>query len=100
MGSKVHYEWDIETLDEHGDITHDHWDELRQAPKPHELEANQRLVLVRDVWVDESLDDRQWCYPEHSFEFVNESGQPTGKKVGAYLRAYFKAWKGGYLKEK
>ena len=95
MGSKVHFEWDIETLDEHGDITHDHWDELRQAPKPHELEENQRLVLVRDVWVDESLEDRQWCYVAESFAFEYEQGQSTGKEAPKARIAEFLAWKGG-----
>tara|TARA_A100001391_G_scaffold166808_1_gene127022 strand:- start:301 stop:591 length:291 start_codon:yes stop_codon:yes gene_type:complete len=89
MGSKVHYEWDIETLDEHGDITHDHWDKLRQAPKPQELEENQRVVLVRDVWVDESLEDRQWCYPHLFTKFFDASGEPTGKRMPLrFLKEY------------
>ena len=37
------YEWDIETVGEQGDITHDHWDNLGQAPKPQELEAKSEV---------------------------------------------------------
>lgn len=86
------YEWDIETVGEQGDITHDHWDNLGQAPKPQELEANQRLVLVRDEVVDDSVEDRQWCYVGESFAFVYEQGQPTGKKAPKAQRAEYRAW--------
>ena len=86
------YEWDIETVGEQGDITHDHWDKLREAPAPKELEKNQRLVLVRDEVVDDSVEDRQWCYVAESFAFVYELGQPTGKKAPKVQRAEYLAW--------
>ena len=86
------YEWDIETVDEQGNITHDHWDNLRQAPAPKELQENQRLVLVRDEVVDGSVEDRQWCYVAESFAFEYEQGQPTGKKAPKARIAEFLAW--------
>jgi len=59
MTHKFAYEWDIETVDEHGDILdHDH-----SATCPaHELAHNERLVLVRDVIGPEGVDDRTWAY--------------------------------------
>ena len=64
---KTIYEWDIETVDKHGDI-HDHYHEdtlpamLKQVERWGPTEGEwYRLVLVGDVWDDcGSLDDRQW----------------------------------------
>ena len=67
------YEWDLETVDEHGDIVdHNHADKLGElkatATNPH-IEPGEyiRLVLVRDTWgpwdgEGETLYDRQWAY--------------------------------------
>jgi hypothetical protein len=72
------YEWDLETVDGHGDIIdHHHADKLSEleaaATNPH-IEPGEyvRLVLVRDTWtpynepnifdMDETLADRHWAY--------------------------------------
>lgn len=50
------YEWDLETVDEHGDvIDHEHFDRLADAP-PFE---GRKLVLVMD-----DDDGRAWSYVE------------------------------------
>lgn len=56
----VRYEWDIETLDEHGDIEdHFHSDKCPKQP----LTVKQKLVLVRDVGNDEKgVVTRSWAY--------------------------------------
>ena len=95
---KTVFEWDVETVDEHGDITHDHYDRLRHAPKPDELEGGQRLVLVRDKFLDGDLDDRDWCYIQESFEFVDSAGVPVGGRTPGYLEEEFRAWEKGSLK--
>ena len=63
------YEWDIETLDEFGDIEdHEHSEKLR--PYHFNLEPNQQLVLVCDHWQGGWM-YRSWAYvvdgelPEH-----------------------------------
>tara|TARA_R110002020_G_scaffold460443_1_gene678933 strand:- start:76 stop:450 length:375 start_codon:yes stop_codon:yes gene_type:complete len=74
---KTIYEWDIETLDKHGDIQdHYHHDTLfallatLKRWKPTEGERYE-VVLVRDVGDDcEGLVDRQWWY---AFEDSPES---------------------------
>ncbi len=71
LDTQVLYEWDIETVDNYGDIQdHYHGDTLYGLLKPLERwEATEgescRLVLVRDVWdtCSEGLKDRQWWYP-------------------------------------
>lgn len=56
----ISYEWDIETIDEYGDVLdHDHSDKRPTRP----LEANEKLCLVRDTGNDlDGLLDRQWAY--------------------------------------
>lgn len=95
---EVTFEWDVETVDEYGDITHDHYDRLRHAPKPDELEDGQRLVLVRDVWEYGDQVDRDWCYIQESFEFVDSAGVLVGGRTPGYLEEEFRAWKNGSLK--
>ena len=59
---KINYEWDVETVDEFGDIQdHDHSETLRDYHL--EVEAPNRLVLVRDSYTDYGL-DRSWAYVE------------------------------------
>lgn len=55
----IYYEWDIETVDEHGDIIdHDFIDAPRLPAK-----ENERLVLVFNKGDDnEGLLDRSWAY--------------------------------------
>lgn len=61
---ETYYEWDLETVDDHGDILdHEHADSLKALPAPR---ADQRLVLIRDVYDPETEDhlDRQWAYAD------------------------------------
>ena len=61
MNDKYLYEWDIETLDEFGDIEdHDHSTKLQ--PYHLDLEPNQNLVLVCDHYPDTGGLDRSWAY--------------------------------------
>ena len=56
----VVYEWDRETIDEHGDIVdHNHADKLSDI-----INDEGVLVLVRDECCPESgsVEDRQWAY--------------------------------------
>ena len=58
--SKISYEWDLETIDENGDIVnHDHSYTLKELNK---ISRNQRLVLVCDQ-VDGwgNLTKRSWA---------------------------------------
>jgi hypothetical protein len=63
--TRIEYEWDIETYDEHGDIIdHDHSDRCPGQPRVG------KLVLVRNVFEGEreyfedtaDLKDRAWAY--------------------------------------
>ena len=67
--TRVHYEWDIESVDDYGDIIdHDFNDKCPGLPR----EANERLVLVRNVaeglsdeWdASAHIVDRSWAYVE------------------------------------
>ena len=72
-GESIVYEWDVETIDEYGDIIdHDHLGELSEINLS-DLAENERLVLVRDIWEQlegktwnngYSLKHRSWCYVE------------------------------------
>lgn len=58
------YEWDRETVDEHGDIL-EHVFVDRLEDYDDEIESTQQLVLVRDVFCDGGgcgLVKRQWAY--------------------------------------
>lgn len=61
----VRYEWDIETLDEYGDIIdHDfkeHYTDLLGVI----IKSNQVLVLIRDYYKEGSI-YRQWAYVENN----------------------------------
>lgn len=63
MRNEIIYEWDIETVDEHGDIQdHDHRDKLSEYHKD-DINKDTVLVLVRDRGNDEEgVLDRQWAY--------------------------------------
>ena len=61
MARRISYEWDYETVDEHGDITeHNHRDKFKDFSPD---DKTNQLVLVRDE-VDEfgSVEDRSWAY--------------------------------------
>lgn len=60
MSKKTIYEWDLETVDGHGDIEdHSHSDLLAPLWKWRE---GKNLVLVKDVFYDGSLEERSWAY--------------------------------------
>ena len=87
------YEWDIETLDEYGDIeNHDHRDKLSEFPLNHfdGDKARFDLVLVRDVGSEhEGVTDRLWAYvffckSTDVFrlpEFFSDCGEDTRTRV-------------------
>jgi len=65
----VRYEWDVETMDSHGDIEdHHHDDTVRPLLQRYRTElktAACELVLVRDVWdmtAYPDLIEREWAY--------------------------------------
>jgi hypothetical protein len=80
MRYKVSYEWDIEELDEHGDIiNHNHADKLKDLP-----DVKGSLVLVRSLGNEyEGLVDRQWAYVYDMYgdqylpRFFSDSGGDT-----------------------
>lgn len=61
----VYYEWDIEEVDENGDIQdHDFRDKLKDFVVKPAIDGDRyQLVLVRNVGdEDEGLVDRDWAY--------------------------------------
>lgn len=67
MRNKVHYEWDVETMDEHGDVLdHFHCDTAEKAlDELDEATAQEprQLVLVRDEGNEEDgITNRTWAY--------------------------------------
>lgn len=91
----VSYEWDIETVDEQGDVeNHHHADRLADLPP---LQANQRLVLVRDYGCEaDGLEDRQWAYVEEGVlpEFFQTTGGADDAAVPERFRAEFNKYIG------
>ena len=95
MRKKVSYEWDIETVDEFGDIQeHASAKRLNEFP-PEDLQLaikTGNLALIRNTWIDYGdgengeLDDKSWAYVSDgrlSIEFDN--GIPVPVK---YLTEY------------
>lgn len=66
--STVAYEWDLETVDKHGDIQ-DHWhadkvSDLMNEPEPDDGE-HYDLVLIREIGNEEDgVISRSWAYVE------------------------------------
>jgi len=95
MGKQTIYEWDAETVDEHGDIQdHFHADSLKEVLNciknfPLEDGRHYEVVLVRDVWGDDgNLDERSWAYmnkdntlPEEFADVGIEEMVPNGIRV-------------------
>jgi hypothetical protein len=91
----IFFEWDIETIDEHGDIQdHNFSDECPGIPEPGiPEEEGLRLVLVRDVFewpsndlqrkCDPDLTERLWAYVVDGKlpEFFEDCGKKTAVKV-------------------
>lgn len=96
MKSMLVYEWDIETLDEHGDIQDHAFAECLSNLRP--PEDNQRLVLVRDI-IETDKDDpnpfgsvvcRDWAY-------VKDGALPvyfedTDRKVPGRFHTELRRW--------
>ena len=88
----VTYEWDIETIDDHGDIVdHNHCNNARDMIRWYkDNPANQDMVLVRD-----NEYGRSWAYvkgrklPE---SFLDANLVPVGKVPMNYQREFIKAW--------
>ena len=84
MTTKTFYEWDIETWVGEDIEDHHHEDVISRLPS---LEANQKLVLVRDTFVHESLELRLWAYvvdgklPEFFSDIGAYGYEETGYKV-------------------
>ena len=77
----ITYEWDYETLNEHGDIIdHNHADKLLQFS--HE-DVTDTLVLVRDKGTENNgLQERTWAYVIDNFlpdYFSDATGNPLHK---------------------
>ncbi len=65
MNGMVMHEWDVETLDEFGDIEdHNHCETLQ--PYHLDLDRNQRLVLVCDHYPPVGGLNRSWAYVENN----------------------------------
>tara|TARA_R110002110_G_scaffold105950_2_gene265920 strand:- start:2629 stop:3078 length:450 start_codon:yes stop_codon:yes gene_type:complete len=106
------YEWDLETVDEHGDIIdHCHADKLAELEGWTQCLPGEyvRLVLVRDTWtpinpaesifgMNETLENRHWAY-------VTAEGLPArtnegnGHKVPKRYQAEFarNKWAAGLI---
>lgn len=78
----VKYEWDVETVDDHGDVLdHDHDASLSALlHRHHDIGNGEQLALVRDVWRDDGeLIDRSWAYAENGKLPDTFSGGETAK---------------------
>jgi hypothetical protein len=92
---KTLYEWDLEHLNEDGDIEdHDFADKLEDLPKDEKGD----LVLVRDVFIFEGLCDRTWAYVENDTlpEYFKDSYGVECEKVPKRFHEEFQQ----YLKNK
>lgn len=89
--NKIKFEWDLETANKHGDIIdHEFSDELSGLP---ECNANQELILVRDVLdASGSVDDRTWSYIKDNVLplFFSDAGGNDRFKVPAKYHAEFR----------
>jgi hypothetical protein len=89
------YEWDIESVDEHGDIQgHHFFDKCPGIPADDYDDdgLTPALVLVRDTWDEGGLTDRYWAYvadgklPEYFLDAYNNEGPRVPKRFHAELR--------------
>jgi hypothetical protein len=68
MTDRISYQWDVETVDEHGDIQDHEHGELANLLALFGSDiltgtASQRLVLIRNKWNDiDGVTDRQFAY--------------------------------------
>ena len=88
------YEWDVEEIDEHGDIIdHNHRDTAVAVLHLARGFALSDVVLVRDVWKDDSLQERSWAYVVDGRlpEFFEDAYQRQTVKVPARFHSELKA---------
>lgn len=87
----VHYEWDVETLEDDCDDIFDHHHSDTLQPIVHLLrEPRTRLVLVRDVGNDvDGLTDRSWAYVINGRLPAHFSYDCDGNEVGAKVPKRF-----------
>lgn len=64
--SNVRYEWDIEEVDEHGDVVDHNFASSLARFRPGQIDDQHVLVLVRDQYSgdDGELINRSWAYAE------------------------------------
>ncbi len=104
MATKVSYEWDIETVDAHGDIQdHHHADKLIELTRlwndGPDVETTRRIVLVRDVICEiDGLIDRTWAYVEDGVlpEYFADSLGEEATKVPKRLHREFSRGRSGF----
>jgi len=91
MKNKVTYEWDVETIDEYGDVQdHFHGSTIKQATMGRwPLEKNEQLVLIRNVGnAEDGTIKRSWAYLSTDKYFPAEFD--SGHKVpNRYLKEFF-----------
>jgi hypothetical protein len=89
------YEWDIELVDEHGDIlAHHHSDKCPGIPADDYDDEGlvPALVLVRDRWDEGGLTERWWAYvedgklPERFADAYGNEGPSVPKRFHAELQ--------------
>ena len=89
MRDKTFYEWDVETIDKHGDVCdHHHADALVDLFSDdrgyHRLDDNEELVLVWNTGNEcDGITDRTWAYVDLSTGILPvkfDNGYPVPKK--------------------
>ena len=89
------YEWDLEEIDEYGDvIDHHHADKLSEFPLDFDPESYV-LVLVRDSGCEaDGLDDRQWAYTalDDNLDWILPSHFDGGNLVPKKYHAELARW--------
>jgi len=97
------YEWDFETVDEHGDVEdHQWWNTLKRNPyaRPDDINCTTKpLCLIRDVGSEgEGLIDRSWAYVTRDNDGLlvlpeyTDSDDKVPMKYHAELKAWQSAW--------
>jgi hypothetical protein len=83
----IFYEWVIETVDQYDDITettaYDSYAECLSSFTPTNPDGTiNRMVLVRNDWDGDSLEDRSWAYLDNGVlptHFSGTNGRPDYK---------------------
>ena len=90
MKDRLNYEWDVETLDKHGDVyDHDFEDRLAPLLQRNKINSNNVLVLVASWGNDDNgVTDRAWAYVQADGTLPNtfDNGHPVPKRFHDELR--------------